>query len=151
MVKYFTSEGLEKLKKELNYLKTIKRKEIAERLKNAISFGDLRENFAYQQAKEEQSFLEGRILELEKIISQAKVIKKKKISKKIEVGSIVWLLFNKKKKKFQIVEPEEVNLKEGKISLHSLLGKAILGKKIKEKIKIETPDGEMEYKIIKIE
>jgi len=87
MIKYLTPEGLEKIKKELSYLKTVKRKEIAERLKQVIAFGDLSENFAYHETKEAQGFLEGRILELEEIIRNAKIIKKQKQTDKVQVGS----------------------------------------------------------------
>ena len=77
----FTSEGLEKLKKQLSFLKTEKRQEIAESLKHAIAFGDLKENAAYHEAKEAQGFLEGKILELEKILKNAKVIQKNQASR----------------------------------------------------------------------
>ncbi len=150
MPKYLTQEGLEKLKKELDYLKQVKRKEIAERLRHTASFGDLTENFAYQQAKEDQAFLEGKILELEKIISQAQIIEKNK-GEKVQIGSLLELISNKKKLKIQIVEPEEAAPQKGKISSQSPLGEALLGKVEGEKIKIETPEGKIEYKILKIE
>jgi len=150
MVKYLTQEGLEKLKKELNYLKEVKRKEIAERLRYTASFGDLTENFAYQQAKEDQAFLEGRILELEAIIRQAKVIEKKEVGK-VQIGSMVIVSSDNKKEKFQIVESEEANPLEGKISFQSPLGKALLGKSVGDVIKIKTLEGESQYKILKIE
>ena len=152
MPSYLTPEGLEKLKKELNYLKTVKRKEIAESIKYAASFGDRSENFAYQQAKEDQSFLERRILELENIIRNVKVIKKEKTGK-VQIGSMVTIvsLDNKKTEKFQIVGPEEVDLKEGRISFESPLGKALLGEYIGVKIKVETLEGKIQYKILKIE
>lgn len=149
MAKYFTPEGLKKIKKELMELKQ-KRKEIAERLKYTASFGDLTENFAYQQAKEDQAFVEGRILELEEILSQAKIIKKEKHNK-VQLGSKVTVIFDHKKEKFLIVEAEEANLKEGKISNCSPLGQALLGKLVGEKIKIQTPQGEKIVKIVKIE
>ena len=151
MTKYLTFKGLEKFKKELNYLKTVKRKEIAERLKHAASFGDLSENFAYQQTKEDQSFLEGKILELEKIVNQAKVIEKKKQNGRVQIGSIVLVASNNQKEKFQIVEPEEINLQEMKISYQYPLGKALFGKSVGAKVKIETSEGKIEYKILKIE
>lgn len=149
MVKYLTPEGLEKFKKELNYLKTVKRKEIAERLRQTASFGDLTENFAYQQTKEDQIFLEDRILELEKITRGAKIIEKKKTGR-IQIGSMVFLSSNGKREKFQIVGPEEANPQKGKISFESPLGKALLGKSVGTTIKIETPEDKIEYKILKI-
>ena len=150
MSKYLTPEGLEKLKKELAYLKTVKRKEIAQKLKHAASFGDLSENFAYQQAKEEQAFLEGKILELEEIISQAKVIKKRSKGK-VEMGSIVVVASNNEKYKFQIVSPQEADPLEGKISFESPLGKALMGKSKGAKITVTTPEGKTQYKILEIE
>ncbi len=150
MPKYLTSEGSEKFKKELNYLKTVKRKEITECLRHSISFGDLSENFAYQQAKEDQAFLEGKILELEKIIRNAKIIEKKK-TEKVQIGSIVIVSSDNKKQKFQIVESEEANPLEGKISFQSPLGKALLDKSVGNSIKTETSEGKIQYKILKIE
>lgn len=149
MEKYLTSEGLEKFKKELDYLEKIKRKEIAERLKYAISFGDLAENAAYIEAKEAQGFLEGRILELREIISNVKLIEKNN-TKDIRVGSIVLLFSKNKKEKFQVVGPEEADVFQGKISHQSPLGKAVLGKTKGNKFTIETPEGKTEYKIIEV-
>jgi len=152
MIKYLTPEGLEKIKKELSYLKTVKRKEIAERLKQVIAFGDLSENFAYHETKEAQGFLEGRILELEEIIRNAKIIKKQKQTDKVQVGSMVLLIdANNEKQKFQITGPEEADVLSGKISFESPLGKALLNKLVGGKIKIETLEGKIQYKILKIE
>lgn len=150
MPKYFSPEGLEKLKKELNFLETIKRKEIAERLKHTASLGDLSENFAYQQTKEDQSFLESRILELRKIINQAKIIEKKK-NDEVKIGSLVTINLGGEKQKFQIVEPEEADPSKGKISFKSPLGKSLLEKRVEDKIKLESLNGNLEGKILKIE
>ena len=110
MKKYLTKESLEKLRKELEYLKTEKRKEIGEKLKVAISFGDLSENAAYQQAEEDQSFLEGRILDLEQLIKNSEIIEKNHHTGWVQIGSIVYLhnlaekkTFFKKPDKFEIV------------------------------------------------
>jgi transcription elongation factor GreA len=151
VAKYLTPEGLRKLKKELDYLKKVKRKEIAKRLKETASFGDLSENAAYQEAKEAQAFLEGKILELEEILQKAKVIKKKKEGNKIQLGSLVSVSLNNQKLKFQIVGPEEANPEKGKISYQSPLGKALLGKAVGAKIEVKTPEGKIHYKILKIE
>ena len=150
MPKYFTPEGLEKIKKELNYLETVKRKEIAAQLKHAASFGDLSDNAAYQIAKETQAFLEDKILDLKELVRSAKVVEKKRTDR-VQIGSIVLVVSDNEKQKFQIVEPEEANLQERKISFKSPLGKALLGKSVGVKIKIETPGGEIQYKILKIE
>lgn len=150
MTKYLTQEALEKFKKELEYLEKTKRREIADKLKHAISLGDLSENAAYTEAKEAQAFLEGKILELKGVISQAKIVNKKE-NEKIEIGSIVFLNLNGEEEKFQIVEPEESDVLRGKISHISPLGSALLGKTKGDKIKIETPGGKTEYKVIGIE
>lgn len=151
MTKYLTLEGLEKFKKELNYLKTVKRKEIAERLRHTASFGDLSENFAYRETKEAQFFLEGRILELEETVRNTKIIEKKKQADRVQIGSTVLVVSNNKKGKFRIVGSEETNPEQGQISYQSPLGKALLGKSVGAKVKIETPTGKIEYKILKIE
>jgi len=141
MAGYISLEGLEKLKKELDFLKNTKRKEIAESLQRAIDFGDLSENAEYLQAKETQSFVEGRILELETLIK--------------EVGSIVLVSLDSPQKgdkeKFEIVGAEESNPLEGKISADSPFGKAILSKQKGNVIQVETPKGNVYYKILEIE
>ena len=149
MPNYITLEGLKKIKEELEYLKTVKTKEIAELIKHTASFGDLTENAAYTEAKERQGFLQGRILELEERIRTAEVIYKKKTDK-IQIGSTVLVSLNKEKQKINIVGFNEANPLKGKISCQSLLGKAIFGKSAGEKVKIKTEGGEVEYKIIKI-
>lgn len=149
MTKYLTPEGLKKLKQELDYLKNIKRKEIAGEIKYSASFGDLKENAAYDMAKEDQGFVEGRIAELGEIIGQAKTIKKKN-NARIQVGSTVFIKCGKTKERFQIVEPEEVDVIKGMISYQSCLGKALLNRVKGETVDVETPGGTKEYKIIQI-
>jgi len=149
-IKYLTIEGLAKIKNELDNLKNVKKKEIAESLREAISFGDLSENFAYQQAKEEQSFLENKIFELEHIIKSAVIIKNKKENGKVQIGSIVTIENNNKKEQFQIVGPEETDPLQNKISFESPLGKILLNKSVKEVVEIQTPKGKINYKILEI-
>jgi len=149
MLKYLTLEGFEKLKKELHHLKTVERKKLAKKLKLAISFGDLSENFAYKEAKESQGFLEGKILELQKTISSANIIKKQSKSRFVIIGSTVTV--DPDKEIFQIVGAEESSPLDNKISYNSPIGKALLGKTINEKIQIKIPQGIIEYKILKIE
>lgn len=149
MENYFTKDGLEKLKKELEYLEGDKRREVAEKLKHAISFGDLRENAAYDEARNEQGFLEGRISELKKIIAGAKIIEKKATGK-AQIGSTVVLSVGKQKEEFQIVGPEEADIMAGKISHQSPLGKALLGKAVGEKAIIKNGGNGTEYEIIEI-
>lgn len=157
MENYLTKESLEKFKKELDYLKTEKRKEIGEKLKVAISFGDLSENAAYHQTKEEQSFLEGRILELEHLIKTAEIIKPKPHTGWVQVGSVVYLhnlvekkRFFKKPERFEIVGAAEADPLAGKISSESPIGKALLNKPKGAIVEIETPQGKIKYKIAKI-
>lgn len=150
MVNYLTPEGLAKLKREFYYLRMTKRKEIAARLKHAASFGDLAENAAYQEAKEAQGFLEGRISELRKIIANAQLVEKNKTGR-VEIGSSVTFFSDGEKEKFQIVDPREVDIAEKKISYQSPLGKALLGKTVGSEIIIENPQGKIKYKIMEVD
>ncbi|MFH1036787.1 MAG: transcription elongation factor GreA, partial [Patescibacteria group bacterium] len=149
MTKYLTPEGLEKLKKELEHLEKIGRKEMAEKLKQAISFGDLSENAAYDEAKEAQGFLEGRISELKGIISSAQIIEKNNTTE-VQIGSTVLICTEGKNQEFQVVGSEEADVLNGRISNQSPLGKTLLGKRKGEKIKIRTPECVAEYEIIEI-
>lgn len=149
MEKYLTKNGIEKIKKELEHLENVKRKEVIEKIKHAVSQGDLRENAGYATAKEEQSFIEGRIKELKSIISQAKVITKTN-NEKVHLGSTVYLESKQGKEKYQIVSGEEANILQGKVSFNSPFGRALLAKKQGDVVKINTPLGKSEYKIIKI-
>ena len=149
MVKYLTKEGLEKFKKELDYLEKVKRKEISERIRHTTSQGDLKENAGYDAAKEEQGFIEGRIKELKEILSQAKIIEKRE-GDKVQIGSFVCLESDEGEKSFQVVEPEEADILQGKISFKSPLGSAILNKKKGDIVEIDTPDGRKEYEIVEI-
>lgn len=151
MTKYLTPEGLEKLKKELNYLKKVNRKEIAERLKQTASLGDLSENAAYDEAKEAQAFLEGRILELEETIRRAEVVKKIDKAGWVQLGSTVIVSSNNEEERFKIVGTAEADPLKGKISMDSPLGKALLDKPEGATVTVDAPNGKIKYKIIKIE
>lgn len=148
---YISKEGLDKLKKELNYLKTIKRREIAQRIQEAKEMGDLSENTEYSQARDDQSFNENRITELEERIKNAKIIirpvKKQAV---VAIGSSIVVSTNGTKKEFTIVGSEEANPAEGKISNESPLGEKFLGKSIGDKVEIITPKGKAVYKILGI-
>lgn len=150
MPKYFTQDGLEKLKKELEYLKNIKQREIAKDLNYAASFGDLSENAAYHQAKEAQKELIGRIIELENLLKGAKTIKKQQ-SDEVELGSKVTIESIDGKEIFEIVSTEEADFKTNKISSESPLGKTLLGKKMGDKTYVSSQEGKIAYKIIKVE
>lgn len=151
MEKYLTVEGLEKLKKELAYLKDVKRREIAEKLEKCIAFGDLSENAEYHETKEAQGFLEGRILELENIISNAVVVAVAKKSGFAQIGSTILIKAGAAKERFKIVGAEEADPLGGKISADSPLGKALLNQPKGVIVRVNTPQGTMQYKILKIE
>jgi len=150
MTQYLTPEGLEKLKKELAHLEKDGRKEAAEKMRQAISFGDISENAAYDDARESQSFLESKIAELKATIASAEIIDKKCTKKSVEIGCTVLVLAESKKQEFQIVGSEESDILAGKISHVSPLGKMLLGKEKGSKICLKTPVGETEYKILEI-
>lgn len=162
MKKYLSPEGLEKLKKELDYLKNVKRKEIAEKLQRSTSFGDLSENSEFAEAKEDQAFVEGRILELEELIRSAVIVSESGQKDLAQIGSTILVSFGDKThafnlldrkniQKFKIVGAEEANLSEGKISVDSPVGKAILNQPRGSIIEVNTPSGKIRYKILKIE
>ncbi len=151
MKKQITKETLAKLKEELEYLKKTKRKEMAERLKEAISFGDLKENAAYHEAKDSQGFLEGRIIELECVISNSIIIDLKS-SDKVIIGSKIVVTSDDGKDEFTIVSPIESNPLEGKISEDSPIGKSFIGKRKGDICETVTPSGEkLKYKIEEID
>lgn len=148
-----TIDGLNKLEEELEHLKTVKRREVAERIKVAISYGDISENSEYEDAKNEQAFIEGRIITLEKMLRNAKLIKDEEVDvKKVSVGSIVSLkdLEYGDTLEYQIVGSAESNPSENKISNESPLGKALLGMAKGKTIEVTAPAGVIQYKILKI-
>jgi len=150
MPERFTKQGLEKLKKELEYLKKTKTKEIAKRINYAASFGDLSENAAYSQAKEDRAFCVGRIMELEKALTNAKVIETSGTSK-IQVGSFVTVEASGEKNTLQVVGEKEANIMENRISYKSPLGASLYGKSVGDIAEIETPAGDkLVYKIIQV-
>ncbi len=146
-----TPEGPEKLIQELKTLVNDKRQEVIERIREAAAHGDLSENADYAQAREEQSFIEGRIQEIEDIIKNAEIISTNSHHNNVSVGSTVSVKINGQEKKYTIVGSNEANPQEGKISNESLVGKSLLGKKTGEKFKIAAPAGEMDYEIVSIE
>jgi len=148
-MKYLSKEGLEQLKKELEGLKQ-KRQEIAKRIEEAKALGDLSENTEYQQAKEAQSFNEGKILESEEILRNAVIIEKNGESSYVQIGGTIEVSSHGEKQIFTIVGSEEANPGQGKISNESPLGRAFLGHKAGETVEVETPRGKVMYKIISI-
>ena len=151
-----TKEGLKKLKDELENLKTVRRKEVAIRLKEAISYGDLSENSEYEEAKNEQAFVEGRIIELERKIKNAKIISEhdaKKIGKEVNVGSHVTIrnvASENEAETYTIVGATEADPFDHKISNESPIGKAVLGQVKGDVVKVPTPSGILEYEITKV-
>ena len=148
-----TLEGKEKLELELEELKTVKRKEIVERIKIARSFGDLSENSEYESAKDEQAFVEGRITTLENMIRFAQIIDNNNVSKdEVSIGRTVTFveLPDGDEEEYTIVGSAEANPFSGKISNDSPIAKALIGKKLKDTVIISTPGGDMEVRIEKI-
>ncbi len=141
-----TSAGVDKLKKELQHLKKDRRLQIAERIKAAKEYGDLAENAEYHEAKEEQSFVEGRIAEIERMLKIADVVDSAKASE-IGVGTKVVLGKDTGDLVFQIVGSTEADPSSGKISVDSPLGQALIGKKVGQSIEIKTPTGTVRYTI----
>ncbi len=149
-----TQEGYDTKVAELDELQAVKRPEIAERLKEAISYGDISENSEYDSAKNEQAELEDQISKLEYIIKNAKIIDEKKVKNdKVSLGLKVKVTDSKSKQEsvFAIVGSTEADPFEGKISNESLVGAALLGKKVGDKVKINVPDGLVTYEVLSIE
>ncbi|GBG07426.1 transcription elongation factor GreA [Paenibacillus agaridevorans] len=148
-----TAEGLKKIEDELEELKTVKRKELAQRLKVAISYGDLKENSEYHSAKDDQAFMETRILQLERMLKIARVVDAGSIAlDKVGVGSIVTLNdieFNEKID-YQVVGPAEADVADNKISYESPLGQELMGKKVGDIINVNAPVGIIRYELLEI-
>jgi transcription elongation factor GreA len=148
-----TQDGLDKLESELKDLKTVKRKELAERLKLAISYGDLKENSEYHSAKNDQSFMETRIKILEKMLTKAVVVDSTSFDLSVVNVSSVVLLNDvefSEKIEYQIVGPAEADVLENKISYESPLGMELMGKKIGDVIHVTAPMGIIKYELLEI-
>jgi transcription elongation factor GreA len=151
---FLTKEGFDKLEAELEFLRTDKRKEVAKRLHEAAesSLGEFVEDPEFEAAKNEQSFVEGRIRELELLLANAKLIEKKKNKNgEVEIGSTVVIKEGRAKpEEYQIVGAAEANPREGKVSHVSPLGKALIGKKEGEKVEVEAPSGSFTVKVVEV-
>lgn len=148
---YLTKEGLAELQQELKELTEKKRPETLERLSEARDQGDLSENAEYVAARDELSFLDGRIEELEELIKQATVIAEQSGGKKIvDLGSTVTVNIGKKKEEFTVVGEWEADPTEKKISHESPLGKALMGKRVGEDLEVDAPAGKIKYTIVSI-
>ena len=150
--KYLTKEKFSELEKELQDLKTVKRKEVATNLEYARSLGDLSENAEYQEARELQAGIEDRIATIENTLKTAEIVRESH-GDHVTMGSLVTVekQGTKDKQKFKIVGSDEVNTAEGKISNHSPLGSVLIGKKRGDSVSVKTPKGEIAYKIVGVE
>ena len=151
-----TPEGLAALENELEDLKSVKRKEIAEKIKVALSFGDLSENSEYDEAKNEQAICEARIADIEVMLKNVKIIDTDELSdENIHIGSLVAVMVTmpngtKTEREYRIVGSNETDPAEGKISDESAVGKALLGHTLGEKLEVDVPAGTMVYEILGI-
>lgn len=148
-----TREGLKKLEEELDYLKSVKRKEVAERIRQALDFGDISENAEYDEAKNEQAFVEGRILTIEKQLRNAQLIDSDSVTTdKVCLGSRVIIkdLQEGDKLEYRIVGSMEADPSEKRISNESPVGKAILGREKGSVVEVDAPEGTFEYEILDI-
>ena len=151
---FLTYEGLKKMEEDLEELKTVKRKEVAERIKEALAFGDISENSEYDEAKNEQAQLEERIAKIENTLRNAKIIDEDEIETDIvSVGSkvVIYDVEYDEEIEYTIVGSAEADPFEGKISNESPVGDALLGNKIGDTIDVQAPDGIVQYKIINID
>jgi len=149
-----TEEGYHKLKEEIEHLSTVKRREVADRIKEAREFGDISENSEYDDAKNEQAQLEARILGLEQQLRNARVVDAEQVSTEtVSIGARVTLkdLASKKNTEYSLVGSAEANPREQRLSSESPLGKAIIGRKKGEKVTVTTPRGAIEYQVMKIQ
>lgn len=147
-----TTEGLERLKTELEYLRAVKRKEVTEKIREALAFGDPWENPEYESAKNEQAFIEGRIMTLENMMGNAKVIQESASSDAVQLGSTIKLadLATGEALMYTIVGANEADPLQGKISYLSPVGQAVLGRRQSDRVCLEVPAGTLEYEIVEV-
>lgn len=150
MTNYVTQEGLEKMRNELEELKTVKRPAVIKRIAEARELGDLSENGDYQDAKDEQGFIEGRIVELENLINKSEVIKKKESNGEVALGAKIIAECDGSQREFTIVGSNEANPSSGMISYESPIGMAFIGRKVGDIVEVEIPRGKMTCKILEI-
>jgi transcription elongation factor GreA len=149
-----TQKGLKKIEDELELLKTVRRKEVAERIKQALAFGDISENAEYDEAKKEQAQLEERIMKLENMLKKARVLSEEDISlEEVSIGTTVQVkdLEFEEVVEYNIVGSAEADPYELKISNESPVGKALLGKKVGDSVEVQIPDGTTKYEVLKIQ
>lgn len=148
-----TQEGLDKLEKELDFLKTVKRRDVADKIKVALSFGDLSENSEYDEAKNEQGIMEARIVEIESILKNVRLVDQEELTTEvINVGNKIRIKdmeFNEVMDAY-IVGSNEANPDEGKISDESPIGLALVGHKVGDVVEVEAPVGILHFEILEI-
>lgn len=150
---YLTAEGRDELTKELQFLINVRRPELAAKLKEAVSQGDLKENADYHDAKEQQAFVEGRIKYLENLLHTAEIINGSRKDGTVGIGSRVTIVEvgEDDEETYTIVGAAEANPSDGKISNQSPIGSALLGRKAGEKFKVSTPAGSIEFKVKRVQ
>lgn len=150
---YLTAEGKAKLEAELNYLRDVRRREIAERIHAAKEFSDTVDNAEFEEAKNEQAFVEGRIMQLEQLLAKAVVINEKATDHKVvRVGSRLLVRYEDgEEERFSIVGSAEAKPAEGRISNESPVGRALLGRQVGETVEAQTPSGKVRLTIVRIE
>jgi len=149
---FLTREGLKKLEEELEHLRTVRRAQVAERLHNAQEDGELIENAEYEDAKNEQAFVEGRILTLEAMLSNAVIIKDNGPEGVVALGSKITVKENGGKPEvYMLVGAAEASPKEGRISNESPLGRALLGRRVGDEVKVNAPAGTLSFRVVAID
>lgn len=150
---HMTEKGYERLKEELDRLKRVERPKVIADIAEARAHGDISENAEFSAAKEKQSFVEGRIRELEDKLANAEIVKTDNLStEKVVFGTTVYLMDvdTEEERKYTLVGQDEADLKNGKISVHSPVGKALIGHRVGDTVKITTPAKTVEYEVLKI-
>lgn len=152
-VSYYTAEGFKKLKDELAFLEQVERPRVSQEIADARDKGDLSENAEYHAAKEEQSLLETKIAKLKNVVANARIIDESKLdTSKILIHSIVKIknLTNNMEFSYTLVAYSESNIRQGKLSVNSPIGKGLLGKKVNDIVEIQVPNGIMKFEILEI-
>ena len=153
-IQYLTPEGLKEYEKRLDYLRNVRRQEVAERLRMALEEGgDLVENAEYEDAKNEQAFIEGEIIRLEKLLSHARIIENTGPKDKVSLGDKVTIqeVGSDTLEEYTLVGAAEANPRAGRISHKSPLGRALMGRSVGDRVVVEAPDGDIEFEIKAIE
>ncbi len=148
---YLTQEGYEKLQTELDYLRKVRRQEVARRLHDALAEGDLLENAELEAARNEQAFVEGRILELERMLGSAEIIEAAQSGEMVSLGSRVTIVEgNYPPETYHIIDSAEADPSEGKISFKSPLGRALMGRRVGDEVRVNAPDGVIVFHVVEI-